>query len=180
MIVQKEFYFVRHGQTDHNLLECKDKGDHPHDIPLNATGKAQAAAIIPIVSSLPVQTICASPMRRAQETKEIAAASLQAVHCNVEDLGECTMEIWRELVKWGMNSPLPADGSARHFIERVRRGLNHALSLPGPVLIVAHGGVHWATCCLMGIETHSWVIENCGIVHFSYREEEQWTATRLA
>lgn len=33
MISQKEFYFVRHGQTDHNLLEGLHKGDHTIDIP---------------------------------------------------------------------------------------------------------------------------------------------------
>ena len=180
MILQKEFYFVRHGQTDHNILEGKDKGDHPHDISLNATGKAQAALIEPIVESLPVQTICVSPTQRTKETRAIAASRLAIPHFEIDDLGECTMLIWKELVKLGMYSPLPKEGPAWHFIDRVRRGINHALSLPGPPLIVAHGGVHWATCCLLGIKAHSWSIENCGIVHFSYTEKEQWSAKRLS
>ncbi len=45
MIFQKEFYFVRHGQTDYNIIEEKRKEDHPDDIPLNETGKNQAKSI---------------------------------------------------------------------------------------------------------------------------------------
>ena len=70
MITKKEFYFVRHGQTDHNVMEGKDKGDHPADIPLNAVGRNQALLIEPTIALLPVQTICASPLKRVQETKE--------------------------------------------------------------------------------------------------------------
>lgn len=178
MILRKEFYFVRHGQTDHNILE-KEKEDHPSGISLNKTGRNQALAIEPIIASLPVQTICASPMKRAQETKEIIAARLEAPHYTIEDLGECSSLIWKEMVRFGMYSPLPKNGEAQLFMERVRKGINHALSFPGTALIVAHGGVHWATCCLMGIETHEWRIENCGIVRFSVGDHNKWTASRL-
>ena len=58
MILHKEFYFVRHGQTDHNLLEGRDKGDHPDDISLNETGKNQAKFIHSIISTLPIKTVC--------------------------------------------------------------------------------------------------------------------------
>lgn len=39
MILQKEFYFVRHGETNHNILDGPDKGDHPDDLSLNEIGK---------------------------------------------------------------------------------------------------------------------------------------------
>jgi probable phosphoglycerate mutase len=178
MILQKEFIFVRHGQTDHNLLEQKHKGDHHSDIPLNETGRTQAKAIEPIIASLPIQTICVSPMKRAQETKQIIAARLIAIHHEIENLSECSSKIWREMSTLGMYAPLPAEGEARLFMDRVREGVNQALALPGPALIVAHGGVHWAICCLLGIRNHEWSIPNCGIVHFSVGEDGKWVATK--
>ena len=179
MITKKEFYFVRHGQTDHNVMEGKDKGDHPADIPLNAVGRNQALLIEPTIALLPVQTICASPLKRVQETKEIAAARLELPHYNIENLGECSAAIWKEMSVHGMYAPLPENGEARLFIDRVRDGLNHALSLPGPCLIVAHGGVHWATCCLMGLKDHNWSANNCDIVHFSLSEKGNWVSRKL-
>lgn len=179
MTHKQEFYFVRHGQTDHNVLEGKEKGDHPFDIPLNQTGRNQAVNIEPHVALLPIQTICASPMKRAQETKSIIANRLQTPHYEIHDLGECSSKIWKEMVQLGMYSPLPEQGEARLFMDRVRNGLNQALSLPGPSLIVAHGGVHWAICCLLKIDAHEWMLENCGIVHFSAVTDQKWAAKKL-
>ena len=179
MIPKREFYFVRHGQTDHNILEGKDKGDHPSDIPLNQKGKQQAVAIEPIVALLPVKTVCVSGMKRAQETKNIIANRLQVPHYEVGALGECSAGIWKEMIRLGMYSPVPTDGQAFLFMEQVRRGLCEALSFSGPCLIVAHGGVHWAACCLMGIQNHEWSLENCGVVHFSMDANQKWIARKL-
>ena len=105
MIPQKYFFFVRHGQTDHNALEGKDKGDHPSAIPLNDAGRNQAKAIEPTVACLPVQTVCSSPLKRVQETKEIVnTARLSAAHHEIENLAECTAKIWFEMRRLGMYS----------------------------------------------------------------------------
>jgi probable phosphoglycerate mutase len=177
MILKKEFYFIRHGQTDHNLRGVKE--DHPPEIPLNDTGRMQAKEIEPLIASLPVKIVCSSPFRRAQETKEIITANLDAIHHEFEDLGECTSKIWFHMSKRGMYAPLPEDGPAREFMERVRRGINQALALPGPILIVSHGGVHWALCCLMGIEEHHWSTQNCTPIHFSIEPSGKWIAKKL-
>lgn len=179
MIPKQEFYYVRHGQTDHNILEGKEKEDHPTDISLNQKGKEQAAEIEPIVALLPVKTVCVSKMKRAQETKNIITRRLQVPHYEVNDLGECSTVSWREMTKLGMYSPIPTAGEAFLFMEQVRRGLFQALSFPGPCLIVAHGGVHWAACCLMNIKHHEWMLENCGIVHFSVDTNKKWVAKKL-
>jgi uncharacterized phosphatase len=178
MIVQKDFYFIRHGQTDHNLLEGTFHEKDCEDIPLNAMGRKQAEHIEPLVSSLPIQVICSSPLKRAQETKAIISPKLQVIHYEIEDLTECSQLTWNEMARLGMYSSLPQEGAVRQFMDQVRKGMNHALSFPGPALIVAHGGVHWATCCLMGIETHDWGIDNCEIVHFSWTHGK-WVASRL-
>lgn len=173
-----EFYFVRHGQTDHNLLEGKNKGDHHADIPLNLTGRSQARAIEPLIATLPIRTVCSSPMKRAQETKAIISERLIVDHYDIAHLGECSTKIWMAMSKLGMYAPLPEEGDARCFMDQVREGLDRALALPGPLLIVAHGGVHWATCCLLGIEGHSWAIENCAVVHFT-KNQDKWSARKL-
>jgi probable phosphoglycerate mutase len=179
MIPKKEFYFVRHGQTDHNLSDGSNKTDHPPEIPLNQTGKEQAITIEPIIALLPVKTVCASGIRRVQETKDIIVNRIQAPHYEIHDLGECSTAIWREMTKLGMYSSPPTEGPAYRFMERVRKGLMQALSFPGPCLIVAHGGVHWATCCIMNIQNHEWTLENCGIVHFSLDASQNWIAKKL-
>ncbi|MGE5195709.1 MAG: histidine phosphatase family protein [Anaerolineae bacterium] len=179
MILQKEFYFIRHGQTDHNISLANSKGDHPKDIPLNETGRSQAKLIEPTISALPIKTVCSSPLRRAQETKEIITSRLQVDHHEIHDLGECSAQIWKEMSQLGMYSSLPKEGLARQFMDRVRNGINQALSLPGPSLIVAHGGVHWALCCLMGIDEHEWAISNCIPVHFLIGQNEKWIAKKL-
>lgn len=179
MILKKEFYFIRHGQTDYNILPNNLKIDHPADTPLNETGRTQARFIEPVISSLPIQTICASPLKRVQETKEIITAKLQANHHNIADLGECTAQIWQEMISHKMYSPMPQEGIVRQFMDRVLNGINQALTLPGPSLVVAHGGVHWALCCLMSIEEHKWAVDNCIPVHFSIREDGKWVAKKI-
>lgn len=181
MILKKEFYFVRHGQTDHNIKSNLFEGVLPEDIDLNQTGRNQAKAIEPVIATLPITTVCTSPMKRAQETKKIITKRLEASHHCINNLTECTDEIWCEMEALGMCSSLPLEGGVRLFMDRVREGINEALSLPGTSLIVAHGGIHWAMCYMMGIESHDWSIENCSIVHFSYNAQNipKWVARKL-
>ncbi len=180
MIQKKEFYFIRHGQTDHNIHDGKHKDDHPEDIALNETGRNQALAIEPIIALLPIQTICCSPMKRAQETKEIITARLEVPHHEVPLLGECTAKIWKEMAALGMYSSPPTIGVAKLFMDKVKEGINQALTMPGPSLVVAHGGVHWALCSLLGIESHPWAIDNCTLVHFSSENHGKWVAKKLS
>ncbi len=179
MILPKEFYFVRHGQTDQNLLEAKDKGDHHGTIPLNEQGRLQARSIEPLIASLRVQTILSSPMRRAQETKEIITERLTVPYYEIEDLGECSGTLWKGLRELNMDSPFPEEGEVYLFVDRVERGLNQALALSGPVLIIAHGGIHRAICFLMKIEEHDWSLDNCEVVHFLFKDNQKWAAKKL-
>lgn len=179
MILQKEFYFVRHGQTDHNVCEGVDTEDHPQEISLNETGKNQARLIEPLLSGLPIKTICSSPLNRAKETRDIISKRILAPHVEINDLGECSSRIWQEMVRCGMYTPIPREGVVSQFMETVFHGLTVALSLKGPSLIVAHGGVHWAICCLLEIKEHEWIIDNCIPVCFSMKENKKWIARKL-
>lgn len=62
-------YLVRHGQTDWNL-EKRMQGRE--DVPLNATGRAQAEKLRDKIRGLEFDVVYASPLKRAAETAEIA------------------------------------------------------------------------------------------------------------
>ena len=83
------------------------------------------------------------------------------------------------MVQYEMYSQIPLGSVVRQFIDQVLKGINHVLSLPSSSLIVAHGSVHWAICCLMGIDNHDWAINNCIPVHFTIGEDEKWKAKKL-
>ena len=174
MIEKKEFYFIRHGQTDHNISSINLKVDHPEDTPLNATGRRQAKEIEPLIASLPVKSICCSPLKRAQETQELIAGRLLVPKVDIINLGECTAKIWGAL-----NSSSFANDPTETFLERVQKGLSEALLHPGPPLIVSHGGVHFAICHLLNISGHEWKIDNCTPVHFYTDENGKWVAEKI-
>ena len=176
MILKKEFYFIRHGQTDGNIAPALEINNA--DISLNEAGIAQAHRIEPLVSSLPIKTICYSPLKRARETKEICCAGISAQHLEIHDLSECNSAIWQEMTSLGKEAHEHLEEPIYSFMQRVCSGINQALSKEGPVLIVAHGGIHWAMCCFTKI-SHEWIIDNCDLIHFSISETGQWQARTL-
>ena len=65
--------FIRHGQTDWNF-EKRLQGST--DIPLNATGRAQAREAVATLEGVDWEVIVSSPLSRARETAAIIAAGL--------------------------------------------------------------------------------------------------------
>jgi probable phosphoglycerate mutase len=70
----RTFYFLRHGETDWNL-EGRLQGHT--DIPLNATGEAQAVRAAQALMGLGITRLISSPLLRARRTAEVAAEALQ-------------------------------------------------------------------------------------------------------
>ncbi|MDR3623534.1 MAG: histidine phosphatase family protein [Chlamydiales bacterium] len=177
MILKKEFYFIRHGQTDYNT--SSQKVDHD-DVSLNSVGFQQAKAVEPIMANLSIKSVCFSPLKRAKETKEAIAARLQAAYYEIAELRECSTQIWNDMTSCGAYAYHDSRDHVRNFMQRTLSGINQALSYEGPALIIAHGGIHWAMCCLMSITGHEWAIDNCLPVHFSLTSEGNWKARKLA
>ncbi|MDZ4381717.1 MAG: histidine phosphatase family protein [Parvibaculum sp.] len=157
MLREVPFYFLRHGETDWNLHR---KAQGQIDIPLNATGIAQAKAAAEIVRGLGIRTICASPLSRAYET---ARHACEAAGCTIrvlDELKECNLGAdegrdggeW--FADWREGRYLP-DGAEiyEEFLVRALGGVNRALEEEGPVLVVAHGGVFWSVLRHARIET---------------------------
>jgi broad specificity phosphatase PhoE len=88
---ESAFYFMRHGQTDWNV-EHRLMGQQ--DIPLNILGKEQAKKAIQKIKQLNIQTIYTSPLKRASETAQIIATSLNIKIIVLENLKEVNFGIY--------------------------------------------------------------------------------------
>src|SRR5438067_11542 len=73
LVVERTFYYLRHGETDWNR-EHRAQGHN--DIPLNETGVAQAYAAVPALARCGIATVCTSPLARARRTAEIVNETL--------------------------------------------------------------------------------------------------------
>jgi probable phosphoglycerate mutase len=149
------FWFVRHGETDYN---ARGLSQGALDISLNANGRAQAANAGPLLAHRGIIGIVSSPMVRTRETTEIVNQTLHLPVTFEPDLREVIfggmegkpLAPW--FTSWMDGSFTPAD--AESFAElsaRIEAALNRLLALPGPILIVAHGGVFRAMRGLMNL-----------------------------
>ena len=77
---------IRHGQTDGNVKGLVQGAGL--DLPLNETGRAQAAAAAEKLLSLHLPVIYSSTMLRARQTAEIIAAGVGCPTVAVEGLEE--------------------------------------------------------------------------------------------
>lgn len=153
-LLRQTFYFMRHGETDWNR---SGRVQGSVNTPLNGAGLAQARAASDALGGAGIATICTSPLDRAQLTADIIAAGLHVPVRIVRNLRECCFGAkeghsragWYDAFRAGA-TPAGAESFAA-FMERALVGLNEALAFPGPVLIVAHGGIYWAIERFAGI-----------------------------
>lgn len=177
-ILRKDFYFIRHGETDVNADPNHKRSDY--DLPLNSKGRKQAQSLHPLIKELNLSVVCTSPIQRAQETKNIATNGLAVKHFEEEGLSECKAAVWNAMVTLEEGRDIQYSDDVDGFFSRVLAGLNRSLEKDDPMLIVAHGGIHWAMCYHMMIENHPWKVGNCQLVHFSPRGDHAWTAQQLS
>ena len=148
-----KLYLIRHGQTDWNVA---GKIQGCHDIPLNETGKMQAACLAKGMEKRPVTRVYSSPQLRALETARAIAAS-QKVEVEIlpglreVEFGEWEGMTWKEIQerdperyrRW-VETPAevtPPGGESRPQIyERVGEAVQTILrEAQGDVAIVSHG-----------------------------------------
>jgi probable phosphoglycerate mutase len=149
------FWFLRHGETDYN---AKGLSQGALDISLNETGRAQAALAGPILQNRGIVAIVSSPMLRTRETTAIVNQSLNLPVTYEPDLREVIfggME-GKPLTPWfhdwmaGTYTPEGAESFAA-LTARVEAVMRRILLQPGPLLIVAHGGVFRAVRAIFGL-----------------------------
>lgn len=140
-------YLVRHGETDWNR-ERRIQGST--DIPLNDTGRDQAAATARLLARRSWDAIYSSPLSRAFETGAIIAAELGmpgpiAVDSLVERAyGEAEGLSDPELsTRFPADAPVPGRESREEVVARVFPALMELAERHSgeAILVVSHGGV---------------------------------------
>jgi broad specificity phosphatase PhoE len=150
------FWFLRHGETDWNAQGLSQGNT---DVPLNATGVAQARAAAAVLRNRGIASIVASPLLRARVTAEIVGDALRLPVITDKDLREAAFGVQEGQAMgnwypdWIVGAFTPAGGE--EFAKLRRRAvsaLNRATAMPAPVLVVSHGALFRAVRGAMGLE----------------------------
>jgi broad specificity phosphatase PhoE len=150
------FWYLRHGETDWNAQGISQGNV---DIPLNATGLAQARSAAERLRNHGIASIVASPLSRARVTAEIAGEALGLPVSLDADLREVAFGVQEGQAMSGWFADWVAGGftpeGAETFAALRRRavaGVNRATALPPVVLVVAHGALFRTLRAAMAIE----------------------------
>jgi uncharacterized phosphatase len=168
------FFLVRHGETEWNRLR---KIQGISDIPLNDTGRAQAAALGDILAKHRFDLLVSSPLSRALETAQILAKKLtMPAPLVISDLiernyGQAEGSTGAELDKvYPSGTEIPGREDRADVTKRVVRTL-HDLAIRHPeadILAVAHGAVIRAIVDYAAPGEYSEPISNCSVHSFSH------------
>lgn len=186
MLIEQSFYYVRHGETAYNK---EDRLQGLLDIPLNDTGIAQAHAAKRLFEGVEIGSVVCSPLIRARRTAEIICEVLDKPITIIHELHECNLGVqdgdprgqWYDDWKAGH---LTIDGAETHddLLTRSLKAINRALAEnPGPVLIVAHGGVYKTVLPHTGLH-RDYRLPNClPLLHRPPQGEDgTWRVTDMA
>jgi len=167
------FYFLRHGETDHNVHKIYDDFT---EVDLNENGKKQALRVQRIFCSLPIATVCSSPLLRVQQTKNIVLGNKLVQDVVLDEFRECPGSLWRLFLAAETRQLTVKEWALiNDFTHRVKIGLEKALQYNAPVLLVAHGGTYWALAHLLQLQGNR-KIGNCVPTHISPEGPEIWKA----
>ncbi len=173
------FHFVRHGETDGNHKKIFQHAE----IPLNASGIAQAEAASAALKAASVHRIVASTMQRAWHTAEIIARPHGLTPFPEEGLRERWFgklvgtsshdHDWRD-------SP-PNGETLAEFVNRtqagIARGLTHAAT--ESTVLVGHGGILYVLAPSLGIDIDTPMLANATPLRFD-RHGSGWRVTVVA
>lgn len=148
---------IRHGETDWNR---QHRFQGQIDVPLNATGLAQAERLADRLAHEPIDVLLASDLQRAHATAQLLAqrrAQPVAIEplwreqsfgvlegLDVPTIRSQHAPLWDRYVQHEADYALPGGGeSTRHFYERVKQALAAAVAAHqgARIAVVTHGGV---------------------------------------
>lgn len=159
------FYFVRHGETDWNVLK---KIQGTTDVPLNETGLRQARELAEklVKEKYQIERVYSSPQIRAQVTAQTAARALEKECVILQDLAEMDLGLWEgdnwpniEAVYgekyhyWNAHRryvPTPGGECYNDVLKRVFLALEHIMKREtGNVLILSHSAIILSLRCYL-------------------------------
>jgi uncharacterized phosphatase len=168
------FFLVRHGETEWNRIR---RIQGVSDIPLNDTGRAQAAALGDILAAHTFDLLVASPLSRAMETASIIATRLSmptplAIPDLIErNYGDAEGSNGADLdERYPPGTEIPGREERSDVTKRVVRVLQD-LAIRHPhadILAVAHGGVIRSVVEYAAPGLHKEPITNCSVHSFRH------------
>lgn len=130
-----EFYFIRHGETQWN---CLKRIQGSQDMPLNETGRRQAAAMVRQMRDIPLDRVYSSDLIRARDTAGLLGADRGLVPVIIPGLREISYGRWegmqaseirrlfpQEYARWWADTSSGAPGGESR--EQVSRRLDQAM-----------------------------------------------------
>lgn len=171
------FYFLRHGQTDHNHQRiCQGH----FDAPLNKTGLAQADAAAPILAAAKPMAIRASDLMRVRQTAAPVAEALALDVVTDQRLRERAFGIYENTPingqLWSFDHP--SIESIEAFVDRSLSGFDWALDQDN-VLVVTHGGLRRVLAGALDVKMADWTAHNALPIRFSRGDDGNWHADVL-
>jgi probable phosphoglycerate mutase len=140
----KEVWLIRHGET-----EWSRSGRHTGltDLPLTDTGRRAARALAPVLAQESFALVLTSPLKRAQETCELAGLGDPAqvepdlLEWNYGEYeGLTSVEIHERAPAWLLFTDGAPGGECPDDVSRrVDRVITRARAAPGNVAVFAHG-----------------------------------------
>ncbi len=192
-------YFVRHGETDGN---AQGRTQGRRDVPLNETGRAQAAAVGAVVAAHAPVAVYASTSSRARETARAIAAPLGLEVVADERLSEIDhgdldgmtgeemraryagfIEQWRE--DGGVDVPIPGGESLREAQGRMVGAVNAIVARHRgeAVAIVSHNlALRTLLCHALGVPLAAWRrfrVDLASISIVEVRDGDRWAVVGL-
>lgn len=163
---RSQFFFIRHGETAANRQGIFAGIT---DVPLNTLGKQQAQAAALLLRQHHFKSIASSPLSRAFETASIIGEQVGIKPIVIHELQECSFGVmegvsyashtnqdWLEFAQtWRDGFAFEQAEHYHDFKHRVVTGVERALELEGPVLVVAHGGVGLVLGDALGLPLYS-------------------------
>lgn len=186
------FYFVRHGQTDYNK---SNKIMGQIDIPLNKAGLLQAETVAKSIVQLKISHIISSPMKRAVQTSEIIASTINKPFTVIDELMQNYLGVWEGRSKeefinktgienlldyWKTGGNIQGAESWSNFVSRTSTALSSALTKhmhdENPILIVGHKPTYWAISHILNAKIVEIEAQNCGVYFFTppTLDSNQW------
>jgi uncharacterized phosphatase len=167
---------VRHGETEANRLHLVAGS---WDVPLNETGRAQAAAVAELMATRQWDALYASPLSRALETgRAIGAATglgepeleprvVEQDYGTAEGMSEA--ELWDT---WDDLDDVPGREKDAAVVARAFAALDDiAARHPGQhVIVVCHGGIIYWVLRTLDPTKIEWGIRNTSIHTFEHRD----------
>jgi len=168
------FFLVRHGETEWNKAR---RIQGISDIPLNITGRSQAAALGDILSKHAFDLMVSSPLSRAMETASILAERLDMPAALIvgdlieRNYGEAEGQSGHDLdQRYPSGTDIPGRESREDVTKRVVRVLaDLAVRHPdADIIVVCHGAVIRSVVDYAAPGLHKEPITNCSVHNFSH------------